>query len=129
MWGGLKVAARPPDESHPYGHGKAEPIAAIAGSVSILVAALLLSVESVREILTPHHAPAPFTLLVLIVVVAIKEGLFRVVSNFWKNVAQHCAEDGGDASSKRCAHFGRCIRRHLDRVDRKKKWIRLGKRG
>ena len=28
IWGGLTVAARPPDETHPYGHGKAEPIAA-----------------------------------------------------------------------------------------------------
>ena len=28
IWGGLKFAAGPPDETHPYGHGKAEPIAA-----------------------------------------------------------------------------------------------------
>ena len=25
---GLRVAMRPPDENHPYGHGKAEPLAA-----------------------------------------------------------------------------------------------------
>ena len=25
IWGGLKFAARPPDATHPYGHGKAEP--------------------------------------------------------------------------------------------------------
>ena len=28
VWGGLAVAARPPDEDHPYGHGKAESLAA-----------------------------------------------------------------------------------------------------
>ena len=29
VWSGLKVAERPPDEEHPYGHGKAEPIAGV----------------------------------------------------------------------------------------------------
>jgi Cation efflux family len=29
IWGGLRFAARPPDETHPYGHGKAEPLTAI----------------------------------------------------------------------------------------------------
>lgn len=81
MWGGFKVAARPPDATHPYGHGKAEPIAAVVGAFVIIVAAVLLTVESIREILTPHHAPAWFTLVVLVVVVAIKEGLFRLVSH------------------------------------------------
>jgi len=79
LWGALRLAARPPDATHPYGHGKAEPIAAIIGSLVVIAAAVGLAFQSVREILTPHHAPAPFTLLVLIVVVAAKETLFRRV--------------------------------------------------
>src|SRR6478735_5767055 len=62
IWGGLKFAARPPDETHPYGHGKAEPVAAIVVALGVLAAAIGLAIESVREILTPHHGPAPFTL-------------------------------------------------------------------
>src|SRR3954462_6028852 len=79
IWGGLKFAARPPDETHPYGHGKAEPVAAGAVSVGVIAAALGLAVESIREIRTPHHAPAPFTLIVLVVVVIVKEFLYRRV--------------------------------------------------
>src|SRR2546423_673749 len=54
MWGGLKYAARPPDASHPYGHGKAEPLAAIIGALMVGGAAAGFIVESRREILTPH---------------------------------------------------------------------------
>src|SRR5213079_642257 len=86
IWGGLTVAARPPDQTHPYGHGKAEPIAAIAVALGVLAAATGLAVESVREILTPHHGPAPFTLAILIVVIAVKEILFRYVNRLGHNV-------------------------------------------
>ena len=79
IWGGLTVAARPPDETHPYGHGKAEPIAAIAVALGVLAAATGLAIQSVREILTPHHGPAPFTLAILIVVIVVEEFLFRYV--------------------------------------------------
>jgi cation diffusion facilitator family transporter len=79
IWYGLKVAAEPPDAEHPYGHGKAEPVASIVVSIVVLGAALSLAVQSVREILTPHHAPAPFTLGVLLGVVVVKELLFRKV--------------------------------------------------
>jgi len=79
IWFGLKVAAEPPDADHPYGHGKAEPVAAIIVSLVVLGAAIGLAVQSVREILTPHHAPAPFTLAVLVLVVVVKEVLFRKV--------------------------------------------------
>ncbi|HYR58826.1 MAG TPA: cation diffusion facilitator family transporter [Chthoniobacteraceae bacterium] len=81
IWFGLKVAAEPPDEEHPYGHGKAEPVAAIVVALTVFGAALALAVQSVREIVTPHHAPAPFTLIVLVVVVVIKETLFRKVAH------------------------------------------------
>ena len=86
IWGGLKFAARPPDETHPYGHGKAEPLAAAVVATGVLLASLGLAVQSVREIFTPHHGPAPFTLVVLIVVVVVKEFLFRVVNRLGKDV-------------------------------------------
>src|SRR5947199_1020788 len=48
IWGGLRFAARPPDATHPYGHGKAEPIAAVTVSVVVLAAAIGLAIQSVR---------------------------------------------------------------------------------
>ena len=77
VWAGLRIAVIPPDDNHPYGHGKAESLAAMVVSVGLLGAAVGLAIQSVREILTPHHAPAPFTLIVLVVVVAVKETLYR----------------------------------------------------
>ena len=86
IWGGLKLAARPPDETHPYGHGKAEPIAAIVVAFGVLAAAAGLAIQSVREILTPHHGPAPFTLAILIVVIVVKEIMFRYVNRIGRHV-------------------------------------------
>jgi cation diffusion facilitator family transporter len=80
IWGGLKFAARPPDATHPYGHGKAEPLSAVFVSLGVLLAALVIAARSVLEIFEPHHAPEPFTLVVLIVVVIVKELLFRFVN-------------------------------------------------
>lgn len=86
IWGGLKFAARPPDETHPYGHGKAEPLAAAVVATGVLLASIGLAIQSVREIFTPHHGPAPFTLVVLIVVVLVKEFLYRAVMRLGKDV-------------------------------------------
>lgn len=86
IWRGLKLAARPPDDDHPYGHGKAEPVAAAIVAFGVIAAAIGLAVESTREILIPHHAPAPFTLVVLIVVVLVKEMLYRSVIRIGRNV-------------------------------------------
>lgn len=79
VWRGLVIAAEPADADHPYGHGKAEPLASAMVATMLLLAALWIAVNSVREILRPHGAPAPWTLVVLIVVVLVKETLFRHV--------------------------------------------------
>lgn len=79
VWGGLKISTLPPDEDHPYGHGKAEPLAAVVVALILIAAAIGIAIQSLREIVTPHHAPEPFTLAVLVLVVATKEILFRVV--------------------------------------------------
>jgi len=86
IWSGLKVAARPPDASHPYGHGKAEPIAAMIVAVGVVAAAVGLAIQSVREIFLPHHAPAPYTLVILVVVIVIKETLFRYVNRIGRDI-------------------------------------------
>jgi len=76
---GLKIATRPADETHPYGHGKAEPFAGILVSAALFIAAIVIIIQSIHEIITPHHAPAAFTLIVLVAVVITKEFLFRYI--------------------------------------------------
>ncbi|MFZ5624019.1 MAG: cation diffusion facilitator family transporter, partial [Gemmatimonadota bacterium] len=76
---GLRVASRDADEQYPFGYGKAEPLAAAVVALMLIGAAIGIVIEAVREILTPHHAPAPFTLVVLVLVVIAKETLFRRV--------------------------------------------------
>ena len=78
--GGLRLARRNADEVFPYGYGKAEALAAFVVGLIILFAAVGIVVQAIREILTPHHAPAPFTLFVLLGVVLVKETLSRLVS-------------------------------------------------
>ena len=81
VWRGLVVASEPADEEHPYGHGKAEPIAAAMVATMLLVAAGGITVTSVKAIMSGHQeGPRAFTLLVLVVVILAKEGLFRFVS-------------------------------------------------
>ena len=81
VWGGLQVAARPPDAKHPYGYGKAESLAGVIAALAILAAAATIAFQSIREIITPHHLPHWSTLVVLAVVVVIKETLARWVGN------------------------------------------------
>lgn len=77
VWGGLRLAVKPADQEHPYGHGKAEGLAAMAVAFMLLMAAIVIAIQSVREIRTPHHSPEWYTLVVLVVVVGVKEMLFR----------------------------------------------------
>ena len=78
---GLRVAIRPPDKDHPYGHGKAEPIAAVVVSLALAVAGVTIAIESIFRIRTPHPLPRPYTLWVLLGVVVAKILLSRFVSS------------------------------------------------
>jgi cation diffusion facilitator family transporter len=76
---GLSVAIRPPDKMHPYGHGKAEPVSAAIVSLAMAAAAFAIAAESIALIRNPHPLPRPYTLWVLLGVVAIKLLLSRYV--------------------------------------------------
>lgn len=86
VWGGLRVAAAPATDRHPYGYGKAEALSGVVASISLLVAAGLIAYHSIREILTPHHLPHWSTLVVLLVVIVVKEGLARWIGKVGESV-------------------------------------------
>jgi cation diffusion facilitator family transporter len=80
VWRALVVAAEPADREHPYGHGKAEPLAAATVAIMLLLAAGGIILKSAQDVMQPHQTPRAFTLLVLIAVVVVKEILFRFVA-------------------------------------------------
>lgn len=73
VYGGLRIAAQPADEDHPYGHGRAEALAGALVAVMLVAAAIGIAIEAVREIRTPHHIPHAWTLAVLVGVIVIKQ--------------------------------------------------------
>ena len=86
LWLGLKVASKGRDEDHPYGHGKAEPIAGAFVALALLGAAILVVVQSVHKILTPHPIPKLFTLYILGAIILIKQILFGYVMRIGKKI-------------------------------------------
>lgn len=92
VWGSLKIAAQPANERHPYGYGKAEPLGALAVATALLGAAVGISIISIREIHTPHHAPEPFTLAVLVGVVVTKEIMFRILYRIGKSIGSRALQ-------------------------------------
>lgn len=76
---GLKVAIRPPDENHPYGHGRIEPLITFLVVGFLIISATIIAYESIDNIRTPHELPAKWTLLVLIGIILWKEASYQYV--------------------------------------------------
>lgn len=95
VWLGLKAASKAPDEDHPYGHGRAEPLAGIVVAVSLIAAAILIAIESIHLIMTPHKTPKAYTLIILIVVIVVKELMFRYVEKTANDIGSTAVK--GDA--------------------------------
>lgn len=97
VWAGMRVAAQPPDADHPYGHGKAEPLAALAVAVFVFAMAGFVALHAVHEIITPHRGPKWWTLPLLALVVVIK-------TLFSRRLRRAGAEAGSTALDVEAAH-------------------------
>ncbi len=111
VWSGLRLAARDPDSDHPWGHGKAEPIAAGIVGLMLVLAALGIIAKAIQGILIPHPVPRPWTLIVIAVVVLVKETLFRRVTRIAEEigsgaVAADAWHHRSDAISSTAAFIG-----------------------
>ncbi|MBO0340464.1 MAG: cation diffusion facilitator family transporter [Bacteroidota bacterium] len=76
---GFKYAEKPPDENHPYGHGKIEPLITFIVVAFLVTSATIIAYESIQHIQTPHKIPEPWTLIVLGAIILWKEISYQVV--------------------------------------------------
>jgi cation diffusion facilitator family transporter len=82
---GLRVARIPPDEDHPYGQSKAQSIAAMVGSVILLVVGVEIGISAVKTVI--HGVTAPpkgIAIIAIIISIVVKEAMFRYKYNLGK---------------------------------------------
>ncbi|WP_084164746.1 cation diffusion facilitator family transporter [Skermanella stibiiresistens] len=71
---GVRVALRPPDRSHRYGHGKAEPLAALAQAAFVVGSAVFLSYEAINRLINPQpvqESTAGIAVMILSIVLTL----------------------------------------------------------
>ena len=83
-WFALGYASKPPDSDHPYGHGKAESLAAIISSLVLWLLGLTIALFSIHRLINASHGlppypPKAYTLVILIVVILFKEAFFQLI--------------------------------------------------
>lgn len=70
----IRVAARPADDNHPYGHHKAEFFSAVLEGVMIVLAAILILREAALGILAPRAIDAPIEGIVIVLAATALNG-------------------------------------------------------
>jgi len=91
--GGLRIAAIPPDENHPFGHGKAESLSAMVAAAALLATGAGIAIHSLRALLIPSDTdPAKYTLIVLVGVIAIKELMFRMIDRTGRKIGSQALQ-------------------------------------
>lgn len=74
---GLRAAKLPPDEEHPYGHGKAESIAAIIVAVVLFIVGAQIGYGSFQALFAPAVAPSIMAVYITIFSIILKETMFQ----------------------------------------------------
>ncbi|CAM3509669.1 cation diffusion facilitator family transporter [Marinicrinis lubricantis] len=75
---GLKAAKKPPDKDHPYGHGKAETIAAMIVAILLLLVGYEIASGAVMAMLRGDvAAPEWYALIAIVISILVKEAMFQ----------------------------------------------------
>ena len=61
---GIKYSKRPADETHPYGHGRIEPLITFIIVIFLVISATVIAYQSIINLRTPHQPPKAWTLIV-----------------------------------------------------------------
>lgn len=74
---GLRYAQKPPDEDHPYGHGRLEPLITFFIVLMLVLSSVFIVRQALIDLQSPQSAPAFWTLWVLLGIIAWKEIVYR----------------------------------------------------
>lgn len=84
---GIKIAQKPMDQEHPYGHGKVEPIAAAFVGITLLFAAFMIAKGIFESIITHSFStPSTIALVAALVSIVVKEAMYRVTHAAGKKI-------------------------------------------
>jgi cation diffusion facilitator family transporter len=75
---GMRAAARPADENHPYGHGRFETLAAFLVGIILVVAGVGISYGSLQALGGRHAPPGGSAIAALVVAIALR-GIMSVL--------------------------------------------------
>jgi cation diffusion facilitator family transporter len=89
VWLGVTISHQPADKDHPYGHGRADTLAAGFTSLLLLGVALLILVKSAQGLTGLRPPPAWFTLPVLMFAALTKEWLCRRIARTGTKIESH----------------------------------------
>ncbi|QSR86142.1 cation transporter [Candidatus Methylacidiphilum infernorum] len=78
VWLGIKISQMPPDPDHHFGHGKADPIAALALSTFLIFLTVWVSFVALRNLGQSSPLPSLYTLPILSLIIVSKEILYRI---------------------------------------------------
>ncbi len=81
---GVRAAKRPPDRDHPYGHGKAESIAAIIVAVLLFIVGIEIAISAGKSFFEPVVVPKVIAIYAVIFSIIVKELMFRYKYNLGK---------------------------------------------
>lgn len=76
---GNKYSYKPADDDHPYGHGRMEAVVTFVVVGFLIASAIVIMVQSIENIMTPHDLPQTFTLYVVAAIIIWKELSYRYV--------------------------------------------------
>lgn len=94
---GFKMASKPADEKHPFGHARIEYLSGVIVSFIVIFLGLQLGMSSIEKILTPEeNALTPVALVVLIISILAK--LWQCL--FYRKVGRMIKSESVEATSK-----------------------------
>ena len=94
---GFKMASKPADEKHPFGHARIEYLSGVLVSFIVIFLGLQLGMSSIEKILTPEeNALTPVALVVLVISILAK--LWQCL--FYRKVGRMIKSESVEATSK-----------------------------